>query len=451
MDTATHEPPTLSVPSGADAYAHLLLRLHQLGAAGQGDGPEADAIRDEMTTHWYRMSAREQDRMIGLSADLYALEEGGARSQPATAGELEQYRGEAKGAYDSGDPDRQLAFLRRPYPEGLPADAVPFLQARAWERVGNLDVALVFMREAERLSPEYGLFVMMLLERLRRWPEAERYAEQFLDDPLSPPGVVYFAAGVFIQRARQVERQETREIMDRLIPPLRRAWEQALKTSRAHGVAGHLPVEAGIAVSLGLCLERTDQVPEAIQVYDVALGVVTSGPDLPLLLTMRGIARLNAGDARALGDFRRATSAGAAVVWPYYFLAAHEIQQGQLLAGVRLCNQALETIAMPKAIQAEMYGWVATIYALLNQPPEVVRWNFDLAERLDPYNATIRDNRALYEESVRAEDRGIHKRFYQPSQATMIEAARRAIMEGMEVVQQSNRLAEREAGLLLAA
>jgi tetratricopeptide (TPR) repeat protein len=452
MDVATHEPPTVPIPSGADTYARLLLRLHQLAAAGQDDGREADAIRDEMTTHWYRMSAREQERMIGLSADLYTIEEGGARSQLATIDELQQFRMAAKEAFDSGDPDRQLAFLRRPYPKGQPAEAVPFLQARAWERAGNLDVAIIFMKEAERRNPEYGLFVMMLLERRRRWPEAEHYARKFLDDPLSPPGVVYLAAGVFIQQAQQVEGREARAILDRLIPPLRSAWEQARKLPRANGNADHLAVEAGIATSLGLCLDLTGRVPEAIEVYDVALGVVTAGPDLHLLLTMRGIARLNTGDtSKALGDFRRATSAGAAVVWPYYFLAAHEMQQEQLLAALKLCNQVLERVAIPKAIQAEMYGWVATIYALLNQPPELVRWNFDLAERLDPHNATIRDNRALYEESLRAEDRGIQKRFYQPSQAAMIEAARRAIMEGMEVVQQSNRLAEREAGLLLAA
>src|SRR5205823_13146511 len=72
MDTATRDP-GIGPTSGAEPYARLLLRLHDLTLAGQEENPEADELRDEMTWHWYRMSAREQDLLTGLSADLNVL------------------------------------------------------------------------------------------------------------------------------------------------------------------------------------------------------------------------------------------------------------------------------------------------------------------------------------------------------------------------------------------
>src|SRR5439155_272397 len=69
-----------------------------------------------------------------------------------------------------------------PFPQGIPPYAIPFLQSRSWERLGNLDVALRFMREAERLDPAQGICVLILLEKLGRKDEAETYANRFLGE-----------------------------------------------------------------------------------------------------------------------------------------------------------------------------------------------------------------------------------------------------------------------------
>src|SRR5689334_8585295 len=102
MDAATQEPRVEANP-GADAYARLLLRLHELNMTGQAESPAADELRDEMTWHWYRMSAREQDLLTGLSADLNSLEAGGSRPVAASADELMAYRTAARASYESAD------------------------------------------------------------------------------------------------------------------------------------------------------------------------------------------------------------------------------------------------------------------------------------------------------------------------------------------------------------
>lgn len=67
------------------AYSRLLLRLHDLIAKGQGDAPEGDAVRDQVGAPWYAMTAAEQERVGGLSEDLYALAENRPRSVKMSA------------------------------------------------------------------------------------------------------------------------------------------------------------------------------------------------------------------------------------------------------------------------------------------------------------------------------------------------------------------------------
>ena len=50
-----------------------LHRLHALSVAGQSQSPEADALRDSLEGPWYALSETEQQRLNGLSEDLYSL------------------------------------------------------------------------------------------------------------------------------------------------------------------------------------------------------------------------------------------------------------------------------------------------------------------------------------------------------------------------------------------
>jgi hypothetical protein len=145
----------------ARSYARLLLRLHALIAMGQGDSEEADAIRDRLDAPWDGLMEAEQDRLGGLSEDLYQLADHGPGTA-AIAPEQRQAWGQAFGAaFQKEDWDRTLALLRRA-PAGVPADHVAFLQADCWERLGYLEVALRFRRAGTPLNTN-GAFSMLTL------------------------------------------------------------------------------------------------------------------------------------------------------------------------------------------------------------------------------------------------------------------------------------------------
>src|SRR5437879_4699112 len=127
---------TVKTESAVRTHASLLLRLHALFVNGKEDDPEADAIRDQMDEPWYAMTEQEQERVGGLSEDLYTLAEGGAKAVPMSRVEQEQWEQEARAKLRVEEPDGTLEFLRRAYPAGLPPFAIPFLQSRCWESIG---------------------------------------------------------------------------------------------------------------------------------------------------------------------------------------------------------------------------------------------------------------------------------------------------------------------------
>src|SRR5215472_13435269 len=120
--TSITQPPVL-------AYARLLRQVHELIAQGKGDTDEAEALADLMDAPRYAMTPAEQARMRGLSADLYALREGGPKRVDVSPERLAQWKDALRGAYrrgEVGDPDAALNFLRQPGPSELPAYVIPY-------------------------------------------------------------------------------------------------------------------------------------------------------------------------------------------------------------------------------------------------------------------------------------------------------------------------------------
>lgn len=59
----------------AEAYAtyeRLLRQLHELSRRDEDEGPEAEAIRDQMDQPWNQMTSDEKERVCQLSTDLWA-------------------------------------------------------------------------------------------------------------------------------------------------------------------------------------------------------------------------------------------------------------------------------------------------------------------------------------------------------------------------------------------
>src|SRR5439155_1999649 len=216
--------------------AQLLEQLHSLIADGKDDTEEAETCRAEMDPLWYLMSEVEQDRISGLSEDLYLLGEGGTQQVAMSAEDEARWAKEAVSVFSrmlaGGDADVVLKFLRQPAPDNRPRYIIPFLQARCWERLGENELALLFMKEAERLDPRQAVCVLLIQEKLGRAEEAAEYAERIITNKESTGEELYLAAATLLRPARRMRPAEARPIFQRVVSILERALQVFLTTSR---------------------------------------------------------------------------------------------------------------------------------------------------------------------------------------------------------------------------
>ncbi|MCI0681284.1 MAG: hypothetical protein L0Y71_04200 [Gemmataceae bacterium] len=169
----------------AHEYAQLLLQLHALMAEGNEESAEAESIRERMERPWYAMMQQEQERMRGLSSDLYALHSGSSRTVTMSQKEIEEWarqRDATRREYEVGNVDPLLQFFRKAVPDVMPRFLVPFMQFRCWEKLGELEIGLVFLKEAEKFEPKLRPLVLWMLERTGKSDEANEYATRILND-----------------------------------------------------------------------------------------------------------------------------------------------------------------------------------------------------------------------------------------------------------------------------
>jgi tetratricopeptide (TPR) repeat protein len=373
-------------------YARLLRELDDLTNRGLGDSPEAEALVDRMDTPWYAMTADEQARMRGLAADLNALREGGPKRVNMAPDESATWQRAIKEGYErglAGDVDATLTILRRPIPSNLPRQIIPFLQARCWEKLGDLETALVFMREAERHDPSQAFSVMVLLEQLGQMDELATYARRVLADPASIPLEIYLAGVSLINPTRGVNDKEAAPLLREAANALRRAIAEHVAlppTERAQ-----FPTDAYAAPALGLCLERLGDVRGAIAVYT---DVLSRHPGDAELLMSRGLALYDQNRTAALADLNMAVRRGVRSILPFVILARQALLAGAYGEALRLAVAAVDQPGSNRP-RAEAYMTIGIAQAELGQPREWVLQNFDQALALDPANQVIKENRDL--------------------------------------------------------
>jgi tetratricopeptide (TPR) repeat protein len=385
--------------------------MHRLIDEGKGDTEEAEALADQMDFPWYAMTAKEQSRMRGLAADLHSLREGGPKRVEMSPDQFAAWQQGARQALRRGhieDPDEVLDLLRRPVPARLPGQFVPFLQARCWEKLGDLETALLFMKQAYRLDQNQALCVLLLLQQMGKVDELSPYANRVIDDPSSPPLELYLAGVALLSTTRNMRDSEARPTLLRIVPVLRKALSQYLSSQER---AQTPEADAYISQALGLSVQRLGDQEDAIKVYSEA---IERNPSDAQLLVSRGLALYETAPRQALADFAGAVRASASTIWPYLLLARHYLQGGVPAQALRLAVMA-EWQPGPAVARAEVYEIIAMAYAELGQPLQRVRENFDRAIALDPNNRRIQDNRdiavAFYSQarSVRSK----HRRHWQ--------------------------------------
>src|SRR5437870_3015830 len=259
---------------------------------------------------WYLMSEVEQDRISGLSEDLYLLGEGGTQQVAMSAEDEARWAKEAVSVFSrmlaGGDADVVLKFLRQPAPDNRPRYIIPFLQARCWERLGENELALLFMKEAERLDPRQAVCVLLILERLGRVQEAIACAQRIIANPDSSPEELYQAAAALLRPARLMQPEEARPIFHRIVGILERALKVFIITPL---VNREIPdADRYIIAMLGLCHELLGNAKTATRLYNDGLARY---PGDSTLLTFRGLALIETDLPAALRFFGKAVQAGA--------------------------------------------------------------------------------------------------------------------------------------------
>lgn len=380
-------------------YARRVRALHALALQGQHHSDEADAIRDEMDAPWDAMTEQEQDRMRGLSEDLYALAEGGPPCVAMSEQQIQAWKKdleECKNRYLQGDIDSWLAFWRKPRPNsfpplhGIPLSVIHFFQAQSWEKLGNYDIAATFMMAAEKYDPELSGMVLHTFNLAGNRFEARKYANRILDNPKETPEDIFMAGSTLLADANWGTRIQLKPLCSRLIPVLTSALEKQRRIPRAKR---ELPETEEYLIGLvGMCYELVGKDRDALSLYEGALKTYPRNPDLFL---RRGIVRVYfQNDPNGFSDIEMAASLGSKRCLPFLLLAEREFNVGKYWEAKSLAQKASEKNGTNKLLSLA-YQVIAMSLSMLNQNVDWVLDNFKLAEKCDPGNPTIVQNRAI--------------------------------------------------------
>ena len=205
---------------GFRQYVELIGELHRLMAAGRGDTPEADAVRDRMDPPWRYLDKAMIARVRGLSADLYSLEDEPRRTISAPATERSRLLiQQLNAARDGHDHETVLRLLREVSPHLLP-ELVAFLRGSTWLALGFPSIAALFFEYAWRVAPEsrtYGWMWLNTLMEAGRLDEGVGVAERFLrNEENTHPKLIFKAVDVLFVQSRNMSQAAATLVYQRL-------------------------------------------------------------------------------------------------------------------------------------------------------------------------------------------------------------------------------------------
>jgi tetratricopeptide (TPR) repeat protein len=364
--------------------------LHQLLAAGKDDSPEANAIRDATDGPWEALSEIERNRVRNLSEDLYSLVEPPPAAQ-AMNPQAQAKLNEAFEAKQRGEWDRALDLLRRWRAHIDPA-LVSYLRGSIWLEAGDPGTASLFLAHAARQQPDNENYLAMSLYALNfADPAAARVrADEILREfGKYAPAVVLRAADIKLMSARTTSEAEGQRVIGLLEPILKDTlirFEQ-----QEPGKFDRSSYVEALAL-LGFGCEFLGNTQAALGFYSQGLQL---DPYNDALLIARGVL-LYGTSPRAITDLEMAIRTDSPLIWPYVFLAHHNLVNHRFEECRKLCERALGMKGSP-AVISEVSEWLAIAQAGLGFPAELVRGSFDNAIRFDPSNERAKRNLAAFE------------------------------------------------------
>lgn len=250
-------------------YEELLIELSQ--AMSEADTERANVVRRRMEGPERQLSEAEMDRLDGLAADLYMLsnKELFERTDPAEAIPT-RLGAELRQAWEREEWEDVLVLLRKRMPF-LSNEHRAYLRAVAYEHLGQLHSAFLFMDYASQLNQDdtiYRYFGLDYLKLLGRIEEALLRARDYIADPASSPVVLIEAAVTLVQTARELPTVEFLERASEAIPVLIKALDDK------SGLEGTPREVIALAyVTLGFCLQNLGDTAQSNIAYQLALKV----------------------------------------------------------------------------------------------------------------------------------------------------------------------------------
>lgn len=364
--------------------------LHQLLAAGKDDSPEADAIRDATDGPWQALSEVERNRVRNLSEDLYSLVEPPPVAEPMNP-QAQAKLYEAFEARERGEWDLALDLLRR-WRAYIDPALVSYLRGSIWLEAGDPGTAALFYEHAFNRQRDNENYLAMFLYALNiADPAAARQrAEEILQEHGKySPVVVSRAADIMFMSARTTSETESHRVFH-LLEPILKSTLARFDQQDLSKIAR--PSYVTTLALLGFGYEFLGKSQAALELYSQGLQLE---PDNDALLVARGIL-LYGTSPRAFTDLERAVRTGSPLIWPYVFLAHHNLLTGRFEECRKLCERAL-CMNGSAAVLSELSEWMAIAQAELGFPAEMVRASFDNAIRLDPSSERARRNLAAFE------------------------------------------------------
>jgi len=369
----------------------LLLKLHELIRAGQGDGPEADAVRDSLDAPWEQLLPEEAARLDGLSGDLYMLM-GEETFVEVSDEQRQQLPARLRDAFYARRYEEMLELLRW-NPSFLPREGVAYIRARTWMALEHFAPAAEFFDYASELNPanpSYPALALAALLRAGRTEEAERRAARYVKDEAAHPRLLFYASYALFSAARRSDGRQARMLYEDVV----RAVRTGLKHEAVFQEAGTLPsVVLSGRMNLALALFHLGRRDEARRELETTTQRHGKSAEA---WTLRGIFELQVNPAAAAGCFERAIQQGARHVWAYYGLARIRLQEAAYPSCIELCQAGIERTNRPELI-ATMLEWIAIAMTLNHASRESVKQAFQMALEFDPLNPRLRENVARFE------------------------------------------------------
>ncbi len=372
-----------------------LLALHRLVKVGQEDTPEADSIRDALDAPLMALNPTEKKRAQLLSEDLYSVSEPlSGSNQKVMNPQAQQKLIEAYEAKESGDWDRALALLRR-WKDYISPELLSYLRGSIWLSAGNPSVATMFYEHAMESDPENANYRAIYLHALAESnPEqADNLAcEILVNHEKNEPIVVARAALIRFNKLENSLGLHSIKLSRDLIPILERNMERIENDEDTMRQKTLYAMTTGV---LGFCHELQGNKTVAAQYYSRG---ILENPENSALLVARGILLYGTSPV-AISDFEQALELNSPLIWPSFFLAHHYLLNNKYDQCRTMCESGLRLEGNAATI-GQLKEWLAISYAELGFSPQLVRFAFEDALRIDPLNKLAKRNLECYESFI---------------------------------------------------